>query len=415
MSQRTSPRKPLGPDAGPGGPSPVTKSPRKARTPSGADSPAHRKGRPKWRSFLHIVLVAVSVICGLGLVVSSYGGCLSPLKYGGYWGIAVLAMPLTLGAVLLMLLLQLFIWRRGALVPLLFLVICGGPVLDYFPLHVFSPSAPKGARTLKVLSYNVYNFTDFRPGESENSPRNRTLNTIIESGADIVCLQETEVLGPYGDNKIHREDIALLHKIYPYVIRTDTYLTLLSKYPVTPIHLEVNRRNFGADIGAYRVHLGEDMDVTVFNFHLASLGLTSGDFALYRDLTDGKTRRVDEMREVKREVLSKVAAANVERARQAEKLVRYIEHYGGPNVLVCGDFNDVSNCYAIRRFEELGLREVYPEVGFGPIVTYNARRLYFGIDHILYRGAFRPLSLKKGHVASSDHYPVTTVFELTDK
>lgn len=395
---------------------PVTKVPRKARAPRPVaapepkDTPAPKKRNPWVRAFRGLLL-ALDILALLLLCASAYNGYISPEKYGGYWGLLGLAFPIILAATGLLLLLQLLVWRLGALIPLLALIICGGPILNYCPLHIFNPKPAPGARTFKLMTYNILSFKELHPEQNLDSPRNRTMNTIIESGADIVCLQETEIFGPYGDNKIHAEDMSLLNKIYPHIIRTGYYIVLLSKYPVEAIHLDVSRRDLGCDLGAYRVDLG-DRQITIFNAHLQSLGLTSHDLNIYRDLTHGKTREISEIREVKSSLLSKVAAANVSRARQADKLARYIEHYGGPNVIVCGDFNDVANCYTIRRLADLRMREVYPEVGFGPIITYNARRLYFGIDHVLWRGDMRPLNLVKGTIPSSDHFPLTVEFEL---
>lgn len=401
---------------------PVTKAPRKARRPSG-DSPAPKprpqaSGSEKKPSratrFFRRVLMCINAAGTAALVAGAYSGYISPEKFGGYWGLLGLAFPAFLGAMLALFVLQLFVYRKGAAVVLAALVACGGPILDYCPLNLFTPKPTPGAKTLKVMTYNVLNFTDMHPEENAVSPRNRTMNTIIESGADLVCLQETEIFGPFNGNKIHAEDMSLLNKLYPYIIRTGYYISFLSKYPVEAIHLDYKRKELGCDIGAYRVHIDDERSITVFNVHLQSLGLTYHDYDIYRDLTGGKTREISEIRELKSSLLSKVAAANVTRARQAEKLGRYIEHYGGPDVIVCGDFNDVSGCYSIHRLEDFGLREVYPEVGFGPIITYNARRFYFGIDHVLWRGGMKPLSLEKGRIASSDHFPLTVEFELTE-
>jgi len=36
--------------------------------------------------------------------------------------------------------------------------------------------------------------------------------------------------------------------------------------------------------------------------------------------------------------------------------------------------------------------------------------MYFGIDHILYRGDLHPLSMHRGGLRSSDHYPLIATF-----
>lgn len=369
----------------------------------------------KFLKFLRIfgkcVWLALNLVCAAAMIVSAYNGYISPMAHGGYWGVAGLAFPIALFSVVLFLFIDFFVWRKSVFVPLITLLVCVGPTLNYFPLHIFNGKASDGAKTLKVMTYNVYNFWDLHIEDDIDSPHNRTLYSVIESGADIVCLQETEVFGPIRGNKIQSEDMAKLNEVYPYIIRSGHFVAFLSKYPVDPIHLDYKATQLGGDIGAYRVHIDDETDITFFNLHLQSLGLTSEDFEIYKEMTSGKVNET-EIKDMKSEVFAKIAKANVERGQQVQKLKRYIEHYGGPNVVVCGDFNDVANCYSIRQLEGLGLREVYPQVGFGPIVTYNARQLYFGIDHILYRGDLRPLWLKRGHVNSSDHYPLIAEFEI---
>ena len=66
----------------------------------------------------------------------------------------------------------------------------------------------------------------------------------------------------------------------------------------------------------------------------------------------------------------------------------------------------------LKRLESIGMvhREVYPEVGMGYMSTYNRNRFWFRIDHVLYRGNLRPVSMERGKTASSDHYPLLTTF-----
>ncbi|MDE6310305.1 MAG: endonuclease/exonuclease/phosphatase family protein [Muribaculaceae bacterium] len=379
--------------------------------------PESRKDRPGvWKLFVRGVFIVLGLICSVILLACGYSGYINPTVHGGYWGALGLAFPFALAATLLLIIFALIFWRRGAIIPALAMLACWGPILDYCPLHVLGRTAPEGSRILRVMTYNVCSFEDQHPEQNEASGRNRTLSTILNSGADIVCLQETETFVPWGNNLIKPQDMQRLSEIYPYILRTDVHMMLLSKYPTESVRLNLNRKKFGADCDAFRVHIDEDMDLTVFNLHLQSLGLNKDDKELYKGLAQGNTDELrNEISLFKTELLSKVAAACVSRAGQADTIAQFVDRFGGPNVLVCGDFNDVSDCYAIRRLRRTGLREVYPEVGFGPIITFNADYFYFGIDHVLYKGDLRPLSLTKGTIPSSDHYPLTVEFEIKRK
>lgn len=366
------------------------------------------------RKFFRGLMLAVDILAGLCLVVSAYAGTVSPLRFGGSWGIIGLTFPLVLLLVVLLLIIQLFWHRRGALVLAVFMVICGGPILTYCPLniHFGEPEPAPGDSTFTVLSYNVANLIDQRPAGSYDSSYNAMVSYILHRDADIVCLSESKRLGISERLHITPAQYDSLARRYPYIIISGTAQATLSKFPLQPIHLALDRETFGAgDVGLYRVTLPGGRLMTLANVHLQSLSLQPRDKDLYMDLTELRT---EDLESVKSQLLKKIAAANIMRARQTQILLGVIRHYGGPNVIVCGDFNDIPDCYSIRTFEDAGFRSVYPEIGFGPIITFNANRFYFCIDHVLYRGQLKPLSIDKGTTMASDHYPLFTRFEITE-
>lgn len=387
---------------------------RKGQPRPGRDSEGRSERKPVSGAlrFVRRASIIFSGIVAVFVLLAAYSGHISPVSHGGYWGILGLAFPFVLAGAVLWMLIQILFCRTGSLVVLAALVVSAGPILEYCPLHIFSPKAPEDAPRVKVLTYNALEFHEFSPAELGDQTRNRTMDYIINSGADIVCLQEVRYIHVIGHTSVTAEDLSTLQKLYPYILHNGEDVMLLSKYPVEGIHLDYTRQEFGGDLAAYRVDM-HGIRLTIFNVHLQSLGLTQEDKELYGDLTKGHTDGLrQEWREVKSSLLSKIAAANVIRGRQIDKIVRYIEHYGGPNVMVCGDFNDVSVSYSVWKLRQAGLKEVYPQVGLGPIITYNSSRILFGIDHICVRGALRPLWLKRGKLHSSDHYPVMAEFYI---
>ena len=102
------------------------------------------------------------------------------------------------------------------------------------------------------------------------------------------------------------------------------------------------------------------------------------------------------------------------RADRAADILRALDKVSGP-LIVCGDFNDVpeSWCYRLLRGDDL--RDAYVETSFGPLITYNRHAFWFHLDQILYRGPLQALSVKKGRLRSSDHYPLLAEFEFTNK
>lgn len=364
---------------------------------------------PVWKRIVRFTLTFVSVLVATALVVTGYAGNVSPLQSGGLWGVLPLGFPLVLLTAVLMLVLDLCFYWRSAIVLVLGLIASWGPVLTFFPVNIGTPSAPEGSEKLTVLTYNVLNL---EPQSGDTITPNPMLQFVLAHNADVVCLQEAEPLTPDKRLGITSAQVDSLHARYPYIIYGGKgSQAILSKYPAKVVHLDVNENTFASgDLQAVRITMPSGRLVTVFNVHLFSFALTTTDRELYRNLTDLKRENI---REVKDQLWDKLTAASVGRAREVQQLMRWLRQYGGPDVIVCGDFNDVSDCYAIRTLGDAGFRDTYPEVGFGPMVTYNANRFWFCIDHLLYRGHIKPLDLTKGSIKASDHYPLIATFAVT--
>jgi len=361
-----------------------------------------------WTRALRCVVMLLSVSVVITLTVSGYAGNVSPLQHGGMWGIFPLAFPLALLAAVLMLIVDILVYRRAALIVLVGLLAAGGPILSFFPLNISSPKAPEGAERFKILTYNVLNL---QPQNGDTITPNPMLQYVIASDADIVCLQEAVPIVPKASLGITREQADMLHSRYPYIIIGGAgSQAILSKYPTEVIHLDVNKNTFpSGDLAAFRLTLPSGKLISVFNVHLHSFSLTETDRELYRNLTDLKKENIHE---VKNQLWNKLSDAAVGRAREVQQMMRWLRQYGGPDVIVCGDFNDVADCYAIRTLADTGFRSVYPAIGFGPMITYNANRFYFCIDHVLYRGSLQALNISKGRLRASDHYPLTVEFAV---
>lgn len=79
-------------------------------------------------------------------------------------------------------------------------------------------------------------------------------------------------------------------------------------------------------------------------------------------------------------------------------------------MVLCGDFNDVPGCYAVRALEKCGMHDAYAQTALGPTITYNLNRFYFRIDQTLYKGDFKAVSVERGALDSSDHHPLLTTY-----
>ncbi len=351
---------------------------------------------PVWIG-MNVMIAAIAVFAG-------YAGAIDPEKMP-FSGIVAMTFPVWWIANVACLVINLILCRRLLPVPLAALIICIKPFLDFCPLNFRAPEITPEERLkeFKVLSYNTLSFNDQEPEKS--SVYNRTMHTVLNSDADIVCLLEYENQGKLK-KFMPQSQIDSLYMLYPYQAKEYMGTVAFSRTPILHISLPERRRSRGS-VEAFRT-LVDDKAILVFGVHMESIGLTTEDKSLYRRLTSMDVSK-DEMSEVRSRLVSKLYDAYKNRAMQALFIKDYVEQMGG-NVIVCGDFNDVPGCRALRILESAGLKDAYAELGLGPTITFNASHFFFRIDHVLYNGDFKAVKIERGNVPSSDHYPFLTTF-----
>lgn len=382
---------------------------------SSVDSPPRKKTRSgnKWmralRAFVNAVIVIINSGICTGFAISAYAHLIPPSKWPF---ISVVSMTLGwwFAACLLIFIIDLLWWRRTSWIPGLTMLACLGPIHDFCPLNIpnFRMSDEEKDRAFSIMTYNAYHFMDYREKGSEE---NRQLDYILLKQPDVVCIQEAEYIAPSTGNVISQRQIDSMHIIYPYVLTKGRDFAIFSKYEVKPIDINFPTDSFrSGGMAAWRLRI-DDRVLNLFTVHLRSYNLSDTDKGRYRDLVTLDSLGRKELREVRNDIFPKIKDAGVEREGQIKYLEKYLAKYGGANAIVCGDFNDPVGCYALYDLERVSkMRQTYPEVGFGPTITYNANYLFFRIDHILYRGNMRPWSIERGNIDASDHYPLTATF-----
>ncbi len=376
---------------------------------SARPAPRPRTTKQILRRIVYWAAGAINVLAAIGMVFSAYSERIPPSE----WGPAVIvamSFPGWLLAMVILLIADLAWWRPLAIVAGLALLICIGQVRRFSPFNMphIHMSEQRKAESFTLMTYNVYNFDDFRHNDTEE---NRQMAYILRTQPDIVCLQEAMFISPTNQNKITQKQLDSLHIDYPYVFTQGKNFALLSKFPAKPINLDFPRQDFASgDMAAWRLNIYGHV-VNIFSVHLRSLALTDSDKSAYQDIVSLDSISKKDIRDAKSAIVPKLAAAAVERQEQVRYLQKYLQRYGGKNALVCGDFNDAVNCYGLYLLEhESRMHQAYADVGLGPMITYNANDLYFRIDHILYRGDMHPYSMSRGRTNASDHYPVTARF-----
>lgn len=371
------------------------------------------------KRLIGISLIIVACITALVLLVSAYGGHIDPRSFA-LPSMMTLGLPLVgLVSLLVLVVCAAFRGKWASLIVLAAVLLSWPSLRQVCPLSGSSePQNPDS--TFTVMTWNVVGFEPM----TDNTPCS-TINAILEADADVVLLQETslegydEFIGHYQVSPVAGEVI----KRYPYRSAGPRDLVILSKQPYTVMPDTTLINNQLIDSGNKHFHYYGKVfdlkvkghDLRIVNLHMQSIGLTSDDKQLYNDIAtlNRKVNTKSELRDVKHSLYDKLSVAFSRRAGEA-KAVRRIVDASGRNVIVCGDFNDTPASYSYLTVKGDDMRDSYVDCARWPVNTFNSSRLYFKIDHMLYRGGMRAIKATSPRVGASDHYPLVTTFEWTE-
>ena len=367
------------------------------------------KGLKMGKRTLKVILLCCTMFMALLLVVSAWGGYVNPNSFS-FLSVLTLALPLILIINLVIMIAWLVVLRwRYALITLAALLLSWGSISTVCPLNVFAKNYEADS-TFKVMSYNVANF-DYTNQDKPSKP----MRYILDQNADLVLMQEGSqdryfLMVP---NVISmREEI---ERKYPYHSDGWRDLVILSKYPYTvvPDWAFDKKSNHDAIVyaKAFDIEMPGGKQLRVVNLHLRSMGMDKEDKDLYSSLTRNEVdvNNRNNLNRIKHSLYDKLRRAFIRHAQEAE-IVRSLINNSPSNVIVCGDFNEAPSSYCYRTIRGNDLRDSFQDCGCGFTYTFNANRMYFKIDHILYRGDMEAVDWHREKVPDSDHYPQLATF-----
>ncbi len=351
---------------------------------------------------IHGLLILLNIAAVLALVLVKLGTFISPATFlpTAYASLALLSIVIVN---LLFAIFWLFLRRWWALLSIITLFVFSGLVQSAFAVNLVQKVDPN-RQHLKILSYNTMQMASMKK-HKEDDP-NEVVKYILDSDADIVCLQEFAV--SRNDHQFMEKDFEQIFEKYPYKHvsfllnkwQMNMGLATLSKYPI------IEKRNIDYK-SAYNLSMFTDIVVgedtlRVINNHLESNRVTTKDMqetaGLVHDFTSEK------LAFVAKHLSKKMSVAYKIRANQADIVADVVEK-SPYKVIVCGDFNDVPSSYTYSRIKG-NMRDAFRESGNGLSLTFAYSFFRFRIDYILHDKSFRSAHYKKGTLKSSDHYPI---------
>lgn len=237
---------------------------------------------------------------------------------------------------------------------------------------------PAGTR-FQILTYNV-NWGAPRP--------ELTVEILKQSGADIVCLQETT---PEWERFLRRE----LARDYSFadfqhsLTRMGGGLAFLSRLPMQEVaHIPSDTGWFDGWIMEFKTAVGA---VQVLNVHLRPPISESGSW------------------------ISGYVSTGDDRLREMERF--YSQRRADLPMVVVGDFNDRDDSSVITWLKREGMANALPEFDrYTPTWQWRSGIFSFSrrMDHIVYSPELRCCSARVIQAGASDHYPVEAVFSKSD-
>ncbi len=291
---------------------------------------------------------------------------------------------------------------------LLAILISWSTIKTSFPYHHKSSSEEQySGKPIKVLSYNVRLFNRYNWTKEDNTVTDM-LHFIKNQSADIICLQE---FGTSSKKGITETFIMNSLKEYPYHYIPSVFkkhkqgLAILSKYPI------VSSGTVGSLDQKYGGTIYTDIDVESFkmrviNAHFESIPIDSK----YKyNIVEGMDSK-NYWERIKGTVRS-INVASEQHTTGASDIIKLVEETTTP-VILCADMNSTPVSYSYHRINKY-LEDAYLhyETGFG--ATYNGIYPFLRIDYIFHSKDINVKGYKRYRVKYSDHFPITTEFNVT--
>lgn len=348
-------------------------------------------GRIKNNNIVRLVLNFGSIIVGVSLLLAYLATITSP-KSISFIALFGLGYPIIIIVFLALTVIQLFFNRWWALG--MFTLILLGGTMHFRTFTLGNGDASKGAKEVKIMSYNVHLFDVYNPDQKKaDKTRREIISFLKKENPDIVCFQE------------------FYHQDQPSTFPTkDTILPLLNykDYQERYAHYQRGRKNYGIAIFT-RYPIVEKGEVN-FNPEKAT-----SNFAIYSDIVVLKdTIRVYnvhlqsihlETSSGTMEKIEKIKDNYPMRASQSEILTKHIEKSPYP-VVLCGDFNDTPMSYTYSQFGKT-LIDAFRNCSVGIGKTYAGKIPAGRIDYIFHSETIGSNNFKVQKKALSDHYAIS--------
>lgn len=352
------------------------------------------------------IFVLLNWVAALLLLASTLAGMVRPAAFVGFSLLSYLFFPLLMVNVAFVVL-WLLCGSKHFLVSTAVIVLRWSFVTAFFQVGGHADQPAEGARTLRVMSFNMHHFygpcyvDDTEDIQNQEERALAFVRMLREEQPDVLCLQE---FLPYtnGHEVDLRDSLAALGYRH-YAAAAPQYghsaSIVWSKHDIVDVQLIDSLCKLRVDLAV------EGDTVRLFSLHLNSYQLTGEDHEELEMFAHGEGDK-----ESGRQVARKFKKTILAHDQEWETLRPLIEQ-SPYAVVVAGDFNDTPASYIYRKMTQQ-LRDSYKEKGKGFGTTYHGRFPAFRIDYVMHSEGLRVLAYKRIKSDISDHYPIMVEFEM---
>ncbi|MEI3155922.1 MAG: endonuclease/exonuclease/phosphatase family protein [Odoribacter sp.] len=310
-----------------------------------------------------------------------------------------LAYPYLLISNLLLFLYWIIRWKKMVWAELLIILLGIPAFLTYY--GIANPQEKDDNHDISILSYNVRYF-DVYNWSKQKDTKEKLFDYLNHFKGDVICLQEFSI--PQTPT-IAATTIPRL-KSYPHhYIRKD--MAIFSRLPILTTGYLPFDDQYSSTVLFCDLLLGQDT-LRLYSVHLESYKLGNKERQFMKQISQGL--KTNDFPEGARNLTTRLATANRNRARQAEQIHQHIQQ-SPHKVILCGDFNDTPLSYTYKTIKT-GMIDSFIEKGRGLGNTYIGEFPSFRIDYILHSPDFKTVSYLRDTTQLSDHYPIQGKLKL---
>ncbi len=357
------------------------------------------------KTILKWIVLAANIVALFFMIMTLLGTVISPERFTLFAYFALIYpvfIILNIGFVVL----WLFARKWYFLLSLTVLLFSTTQISETIPIHLGKKDTLITSKPIHILTYNMMMGGKLVKHTKKN-PNNKVIQYILDTNADIVCLQEFMV----SRNKEYQThaDMLKCFKTYPYKYicyvqseKSRLYgIATLSKFPIIKKQRIYYPSYTNASI--YTDIKINNETIRVINNHLESNRLTDNDKSMPLKLKDNFD--AEHLKGITLHFSRKLGVAYKLRAHQADEVAKVVKN-SPYKIILCGDFNDVPASYAYTTVKG-DLNDSFAETGTGLGWTYSQGLYKFRIDYVMYDSTlFAPVNYVSDKVKYSDHYPV---------